>query len=445
MRMSATIQFQEHLPLIQSSFSRQRKEQPTERTYNFIMGNEAGDADSIISALTLSYVRNCLKAGSVKDSSEQEITKTLHIPIVSINREDMALRRDVILLLSLLDIDDQKLIYIDDDSFRSIVNTNTIRSNHEDEKIQESLSFTLVDHNKLRNDLYGLYENDVVEILDHHKDEGSHVQSVVDSRRNVAFEGANALVGSSCTLIVEEIIRSMSLTDEFVDPGVALSLLGVILLDTLNMSKAAGKGTHRDGVAIKFLTEKIDWKRLHCDEKAKELIWSDGIGSEASDGPDREKFFRFLNDAKSDAVFWNDMTVRDALRIDYKRFTSTNGEKVFGLSSVMLSISSFLSKKDFEKQAIRFMEEVNIDLIGILSMTVVDDSPKREFLLIGNRMEVTVLTDFFLNQNSSASFLQMSLEKKACFGDDKEYVIFQQQNPKGSRKQVAPVLINYYA
>jgi inorganic pyrophosphatase/exopolyphosphatase len=407
------------------------------------MGNEAGDADSIISSLILSYVRNCLNVDSVDGSGEQEIAKVpgnTGVPIVSINREDMALRRDVIRLLSLLGIDDQNLTYIDDDSFRSIVNNR-----HEDSEKEESVSFTLVDHNKLRNDLYGLYQNHVVEILDHHKDEGCHIQSVLDDKRNVAFEGANALVGSSCTLIVEEIIGSASVADELVDPGVGLSLLGVILLDTLNMSTAAGKGTSRDEAAINFLMEKTNWTSLHADESIRHLIWSDEIGSEpTNDGPDREKLFRFLNDAKSDPAFWDDMTGRDALRIDYKRFTSTDGEKVFGLSSVMLSISSLLSKKDFEKQVMNYMGEANIALLGILSMTIVNGTPNREFLLIGHKTEVNALTEFFLDPNSSASFLEMSLEKNASFSDDREYNFFKQKNPKGSRKQVAPVMINYY-
>ena len=81
---------------------------------HLIMGNEAGDADSIISALTLSYIQH---QQHLKNEDTEE--KIVVLPIVSVTRADISLRRDVMLLLDLAGITNlDDLLYIDDDFIR---------------------------------------------------------------------------------------------------------------------------------------------------------------------------------------------------------------------------------------------------------------------------------------------------------------------------------------
>eukprot|EP00591_Stephanopyxis_turris_P010278 CAMPEP_0195516064 /NCGR_PEP_ID=MMETSP0794_2-20130614/6911_1 /TAXON_ID=515487 /ORGANISM="Stephanopyxis turris, Strain CCMP 815" /LENGTH=348 /DNA_ID=CAMNT_0040644577 /DNA_START=202 /DNA_END=1244 /DNA_ORIENTATION=+ len=343
------------------------------------MGNEAGDADSIISALALSYV------GS---SVEEENENKRHIPIVSIPRSDMKLRRDASLLLKMSGVDeDTHLLYIDDDSVQSFLNDS-----------KDSVTMTLVDHNKLRSDLWHL-ESKVTDIVDHHRDEGFHTSSVSSMHREVAFEDNYATVGSTCTLVAERLFQQSTDTNN-IDASVGLALLGVILLDTINMSPQAAKGTHRDEKAIDTLLKCTPWNRLlttpneHLSHIFTTVPKNDNQ-LEALPQPDRVKLHHYLSKSKFDATFWEGMTMRDALRIDYKRFDSSSlspssdGASSFGLSSVLLPLSSLPNKKDWCKQTINFMtKDAKVPLLGVLSMVVVDNVPIRELLLFGTSIEL---------------------------------------------------------
>ena len=179
-----------------------------ETVFNIIMGNEAGDADSIISSLTLSYVN------SIMDKKPD--TATFSLPLASILRGDMALRRDVILLLQLAGIDHENIMYLDSDAFKSILNEGA------NGMMKNSVTVTLVDHNKLRNDLWPILNENVVEILDHHQDEGSH-GSFIGEMRNVAFRYQAALIGSTCMQVTERLMGSV-LTNDHGDGDVAMSI-----------------------------------------------------------------------------------------------------------------------------------------------------------------------------------------------------------------------------
>jgi len=384
---------------------------PESNLYHITLGNEAGDADSIISSLSLSYVNSL----SMKDS------RITLLPLVSINRDDLPLRRDVMLILEMAGICVETLVYLDDEMFASIANDNSIRK-----------EITLVDHNKLKSDLWNL-KDDVVEIIDHHQDEGEH-QSVMGELRKIGFDGNAALVGSTCTLISERLMESGKNND--IDAGLGLVLLSVILLDTMNMSGDAGKGTMRDKNAIEFLISHTEWDNLEVGEETREKIYDTQSGP-----PCRKRLYEYLRDSKFDPEFWKAMRPRDTLRIDYKRFESSSGSNsAFGLASVLLDMNDLLAKNGFYEDAIAYMSEADIDLLGVLTMVIVNDKPQRGLLLVGTVTQVNSMTEFLLHSDA-ASYLEVT---KA--NDDVELgsgiiaVILKQGNPKGSRKQVAPVM-----
>ena len=380
---------------------------------NIIMGNEAGDADSIISSLSLSYV-NFLQQN---DSKTDNISVSM--PLVSIDRNDLPLRRDASLLLDMAGVDKESLLFLNDEVFIKLAR----------DKVKKSV--TLTDHNKLRSSLQFLDEY-VVEILDHHQDEMCH-NHVSGESRKIAFDNKSALAGSTCTLVTEILMTNKNL--EEVDAGLGLSLLGVILLDTMDMSKEAGKGTERDQKAIDFLMKHTNWSALKLDEELREKIMDSDTNL-----PSRSSLYEFLRDSKFDPQFWMDMLPRDALRIDYKRFEDKEGGMPFGLSSVLLEVKSLVSKEGFYEHALSFMKEADVNLLGVLTMKIVDDKPQRELLLIGNKERTKIMTEYLMS-SEAASFLDISKQEVKDIDDDNVSVYFKQGNPKGSRKQVAPVML----
>ena len=421
---------------IKSWSNSQDQGEERQMSFKIIMGNEAGDADSIISAITLAHVESLRK----HDESKMEVL----LPIASIARQDIGLRNDINLLFDIVGIDqEQDLIYLDDDIFQKIVHDDNIHK-----------SVVLVDHNKLRSDLWHL-EGYVEEIIDHHQDEGAHSDSVHDDLREIAFEDNGATAGSTCTLIVERLMVYMhdndnhtSGTERVVDPGLGLALLGVILLDTMNMSEHAGKGTLRDQKAIDFLMDHVAWDSLNLKEPMRSKIFS-FASSKGALIPNREHLFIMLQDSKFDPDFWARMSARDALRIDYKRFEASQSNKnVFGLSSVLLSMEDLISKPNFSQAAISFMQEVDVNLLGVLTMVIQNDKPVRELVLIGDSQIVQNMASYLLH-NENASILDIkegsnTLSPLEIIDSGHVMMKLKQGNPKGSRKQVAPIMLSYF-
>eukprot|EP00551_Chaetoceros_affinis_P006730 CAMPEP_0203675222 /NCGR_PEP_ID=MMETSP0090-20130426/19580_1 /ASSEMBLY_ACC=CAM_ASM_001088 /TAXON_ID=426623 /ORGANISM="Chaetoceros affinis, Strain CCMP159" /LENGTH=479 /DNA_ID=CAMNT_0050541347 /DNA_START=109 /DNA_END=1548 /DNA_ORIENTATION=- len=425
------------------------KNDTVESFNNIIMGNEAGDADSIISSLALAYVKSMEK----KDASD-ECTNFTPIPVISVNRDDMPLRRDVVQLLRMAGIDNyEELIYLDDPWPLSIMGNADTSPNES----SGGKSISLVDHNKIRSNLWHL-EQYVEEIFDHHQDENFHLDSV--KIREVAFSGQKALVGSTCTLIVERMMKTRqssaksNTSDQYnLDAGLGIALLGVILLDTMNMNPEASKGTERDESAIDYLMNNSDWEMLRIE--TKEQIRSNRNNELMV--PDRAKLYEYIRDSKFDRTFWKEMSARDAMRIDYKRFEPTSSSSdgksndAFGLSSVLLDLDDMLVKKDFLSTAVKFMNEFEVGTLGIMCMVIVDDRPQRELLLIGDASSEVESLATYLTSDNAAEFLDISLVEDFTETAQQDavdgYTIkrFQQGNPKGSRKQLAPLILSFFS
>jgi exopolyphosphatase len=438
-----TANFGSQLQQVATSFSSLATTTPS---LHFYMGNEAGDADSIISSLALAYTKN------LEYNSSSNVDAYKNIPLVSIPRSDMALRRETVLLLQMAGISTEQLLYLDDASVQSFLKEDTSTASSTD------MALTLVDHNKIRNSLSHLSDR-VVEIVDHHADEEAH-RHIVPHRRKIAFEHGHATAGSACTLVTENLLEHVVRANNKIDAGVGLGLLGVILIDTMNMSAEAGKGTDRDANAISNLVAHTDWTQLQpfaLDEKAADLIFPKGLGM----APDCTELHDYLRDCKFDPEFWKELSVKDCLRIDYKRFESSSDanklDNVFGLSSILLSLNDFMSKSHLTNHVAEFMQRANVALLGILSMKIgVDGTPNREMLLFGSKNEsdtdhVDSMVQYLIG-DEKALFLKM---KDVPIGTDFLVNVSSLSNPitvrrlyqgnaKGSRKQMAPVMLEYY-
>ena len=441
--------------------------------YHVTLGNEAGDADSIVSALVHGLVLD-LEGGDADGGEGAD--GALIVPLVGIPRADLPLRRETTLLLGMAGVDVGRLLCLDGPPpVPELLSPATAAAAAAGAGAREGgtppeLRVTLLDHNRIRPPLAHL-SGSVVEILDHHEDEGDHPH-VEGEARQVAFEGRSAAVGSACTLVAERLMRAYTSSrtgqgpssgpssgHRPLDPSASLALLGVILLDTMDMSEEAGKGTGRDLAAIEGLLERTDWGRLDhasMDGSAEGAVFDAG----REHRPDRAALHGLLSRSKFDPAFWAEMSAWDCLRIDHKRFEpggSDRGDRPpvpFGMASVLLPLSEMASKPDFAESVRRWLLPSEdggacVPLLVVLSMTLVDGKPRREMLLAGPPDLVDSAADYLVG-GAEASFLEIAEEEDMVpevegNAEGLRMRAFRQGNPKGSRKQVAPVLLKFAA
>jgi inorganic pyrophosphatase/exopolyphosphatase len=306
---------------------------------------------------------------------------------------------------------------------------------------------TLVDHNKIQSSLEYLQQY-VNQIYDHHYDEGYHTHVQI---RNIAYDSSKkvALVGSTCTLVTEE-LQHVLLQQEYgrvtttttkreIHPTLSLALLSVILLDTMNMNLQAGRGTQRDQHSIDFLIQYTCWDfflypQKEEGEKAKK---NDFVQSKFSNFysqifiheknintnrvvPNCTALYELLQNCKFDEQFWLELSIEDTLRIDYKTFTHNSKKNkesssssslfttFFGLSSILLSCSTLQEKNHFIISTLDFIQQQQIQLLGILSLVIDKKTniPKREILFFGPENIIQSLIQYLMTRED-ASFLNL--------------------------------------
>jgi exopolyphosphatase len=394
-------------------------------TSHVVIGNSAGDADSIVSALAHAYIRSVVNP---QEEVEQESSRSGNpiesiTPVVSITQADLeASRPETLLLLKWAGIAPSDLLYVDNAKVRAIATTAT-----------------LVDHNHLQAD--NCFQHcRVIEIIDHHKDDGMHTDSCPVQRRRIAYAGGKVLVASTCTLLTESLIMMMNDPASSLkvaapvplphDPSLAMLLLGVILLDSVNLQDEAGKVTDRDRAAVSFLVDQTDWTHSGLPASCR------SNNNDHSTTPDLFKVFETLQQAKFDRDFWTALSIRDALRLDYKSFR----DNTFGIASVLISWNDFKEKENLVAGLKHFVDETQTQLLIIMFGYQDDDhdsgSLKRELLLYGDE---TMCRD-----NAAEFLMTKDLDLRPIHVDDFAIRVFAQGNAKASRKQVAPLVGEFY-
>ena len=274
-----------------AAHKQQEEEEGTPRQQlKVVIGNEAADADSVVSAITLAYFL------SAQHPSVQ------YVPVLSLPRAEMKLRPETLLLLRLAGAAEEEppagqrhLTFLDEADLPALA-----------QKCPE-LKVVLVDHNRLCRALQPALDGRVEAIVDHHEDKG-HYPWVQEAHREVAFEGGfngggstgaslsaapslagglggldgslggslsltrsssavgKALVASTCTLVAERflaraphLLQSPSGSGDGGGGGgnVAALLLGVIMLDAAGLDPMAGKVTERDLAAVAALERAV--------------------------------------------------------------------------------------------------------------------------------------------------------------------------------------------
>jgi len=161
------------------------------------------------------------------------------VPVVNIAREDFVLRTETVFIFKRLKLDPQGLVFIDD------VNLAELHA-------EQRLELVLVDHNRLGPQQAAL-EPAIIEILDHHDDQGAYPSGTACDIRPV---------GSTTTLVAERALAAAAEDDStstfVVQLKYAALLLSGILVDTVNLDSSKGRCTEPDVAAAKALTALID-------------------------------------------------------------------------------------------------------------------------------------------------------------------------------------------
>ena len=187
------------------------------------------------------------------------------------------------------------------------------------------LKLTLVDHSVPSEDQRDLVPS-VIEIVDHHQDDSSGVYGT-------SVEKSISPVGSCVTLIADDFLTYKREALEQ-NPDLVKLLLGVILLDTDNLSATTGLGTDKDHDVVAELSNLID---EDCD----------GIFSD-------------LLTAKFDM---SGLSAYDLLRRDYKDAPlSTKGLRAGG-STVPESGMKFLEREGASSSLQQFYTEKSVDVL----------------------------------------------------------------------------------
>lgn len=393
----------------------ERKTYPTHRV---VIGNDAGDADSIVSAIILAYI-------------ESVYGETLSTPIVSISRESFVRERpELNLLFRLAGLQDVagELLFAED--LMNMLRTSS------------PLDFTLVDHNTFNSalDKYGEKQR-IVEIVDHHKDEGKFIETCSGENRTIAFDQGVALVASTCTLVAER-LKSLYNANCPYPESIATLLLGVILIDSVGLDESVGKVTQRDRDAVNDLVARTNW----MPSESKSYIILDSYGEATVD---TGVLFDTLQRAKYETYFWDNLPVERALLYDYKNFqvSPASGPEIsFGISTILMSGFDFITKAGFAAKTIEFMHTNQLSLLGIMFAFYNVDSGelKRQLALCTDQ---SVEIDRFVNDMMlSQEYQSTNLELKRVDGFSLEdtgglqLLLFDQMNVKPSRKQIGPML-----
>ncbi|NXO23635.1 PRUN1 Exopolyphosphatase, partial [Cisticola juncidis] len=244
-----------------------------------VMGNEACDLDSAVSALALAYF--------LAQTGTSAVPGAAVVPVLNIPRADLALRTETTFLLRERGLPAAALVFRDEIDLGALHRAGL-------------LSLTLVDHHVLPGADAAL-EEAVVEVLDHRpleRDRGPPCRVTVEP------------VGSCATLVTERILQG---PPGVLDGATAALLHATILLDCINLSPAAGKVTPRDVACVSLLEQRFP-----------EL-------------PARDAVFGALQAAKFDVT---GLTTEQMLRKDLK--VLSNDEVVVGISGVFEDLETFL-------------------------------------------------------------------------------------------------------
>ncbi|KAF7978785.1 hypothetical protein HWV62_44838 [Athelia sp. TMB] len=391
--------------------------------WTVVMGNEAGDLDSIASSIAYAWIRS----------------RTLNlnaVPLIQTKRADLRLREENMHALSLagLQAGCPELLCVDEVP-------------HSSSSIFPSHLFGIVDHNRLLPQFTSA-DAKVVAIIDHHADEGFHTEATT-SPRIVAPSG-------SCASHVALLFPS----DIELPAELATLLLSAILIDTGGLKvKADGKTLPVDLQAAAFLLPKSTISASNIITAQMPITSTDHFAGMAA----ITNLTANLAEKKNDVSHLNS---RDLLRRDYKQYRLDlpwAGPGAFtnaGLSTVPVGFKTWIPKDpaEFWAAAREWMLERDLGVLGVLTSfrSETKHKHKREQLWIvrdtaGAQVDAGRLADRLWPGLEGSEELRLETKDFASFGTSDEEAegessklkvrVYQQGNADATRKATAPLMM----
>jgi len=294
------------------------------KEWTVVMGNEAGDLDSMACAIALAWYTTNIKKQSA-------------IPLIQTPRSDLHLRAENLYAIGLVGLDTKN---------PEILCLDEIPSS----KPFPSSTFMLVDHNQI-SPSFTLDNPDtrIVAVIDHHDDEGLY--------KDTADPRVIQVPTGSCSSLVASLFAQSA--DGDIPKELATLLLCACLIDTAGL-KPGGKAEDDDRKAAAYLSPRslltvdtnLSRADLHSDSNIHDL-------AEALD--------KFKSSVDS-------LNTRDLLRRDYKEYTMTpywskDNTILIGLSTVPIGIKACITKEPraFCSSIEQWMSDRGLAAIGVLT------------------------------------------------------------------------------
>lgn len=191
----------------------------------------------------------------------------------------------------------------------------------------------------------------------------------------------------------------------------------------MNMNPSVGIGTERDHHMIQLLQP---FALMRLDE-----------------------LFPLLYNCKFDPQFWEELSVSNCLRFDYKLFDSPICN--VGIASILIPLTnpSFILKSQLEMHCKQFMNSNQLKILVILSFSPFPN-PQREFMVISeSKTDVENLINTLNRDNETFLELAHIISENVRivennFANSGLFCqIFSQGNIKASRKVISPHIIRF--
>eukprot|EP00300_Choanocystis_sp_HF-7_P027982 c33312_g1_i1.p1 GENE.c33312_g1_i1~~c33312_g1_i1.p1 ORF type:complete len:405 (+),score=64.63 c33312_g1_i1:36-1250(+) len=303
------------------------------RNIAFVLGNEGGDLDSIVSSIAYAHVLTVAYPH----------TDQVFVPLAQFPRNDFRLRKDAVWLFKLCEFDmDDKLAPKDMVFWDEI----DLDSSHAESNL------ILVDHNQLSHAVTRCtkWRGKVVGILDHHTDLGSFTDTVTP---RVVRQG----VGSTCSLVVTESRRQCSdkPANELFSPTLATMLAAVIAIDTRNF----------DLTLNRFAAEDVEA--------------ATALGPLLPSDHSMEGLFAECHHQRHDVASF---PTPDLLRLDYKQVTV--GEYRVGLPGVLIPFTEWVQRNSLSSIVADIHEFASSNKLALVVCLTCAHEGKRQLMVITN-------------------------------------------------------------
>ena len=398
-----------------------------------VLGNEAGDMDSVVGSYYLAYLLQCL--ADRHDTSYNY--KGPICPMINFPRCDLTLRNDVLQTLAREGNITPDLVFSctpgDEDEGYLPLFSPANATESPSEHVLHSAGIILFDHNKLAPWQSAALSSRVIGVVDHHADEQLYESSEQGYVRIVCP------AGSACTHLVH-----LYLKHNVPIPQPRL-LFAPILLDTMNFDPALKKTTPLDETARDQLLQAITAEEGESQGGALPL--------------DVKKMFDHLVALKFDV---SGLTIPQTLRRDYKRFEMElrDGQSSvlgIGISSVLLlrsHVSKIYSDEAWIREVNKFRQKENCDVFLVMfcaeeKESQVDATESAAKGKMVRQLGVLASDEFIETLNNFAAvhvsigLRQLAGDKNSCPAratDSLRYVNYDQDDYATSRKALTPLL-----